>query len=1502
MSWSYRKESALQHVPAPLEGGWLSALLTYLSNLPLLGTLLAILVLLVVGGVVAAAIVLYVLLGPVPIPKELSSALVRSSQIYDANGALVATWHGPIDRLPVPLSQISPNLQHAVVAEEDSRFYTEPALDWRSIVRAAITDLEAGKVLEGGSTLTQQYVKNAYVGNKPTLSRKILEARVALELSKKLTKPQIMDDYLNTVYFGDGAYGAEAAAETYFGEHASQLSVSQAAMLAGIIHSPDVDSPIANPPAANADRLRVLNRMVATGSLTSAEAAAARADAPTLAAPPASNPNEAWFLDALRTSLLARYGSGTLYGDGLQVHTTMDPAMEDAAAASIASALPAPSDPSSALVAIDPATGEVKAIIGGKDYASSQFNVATMGRRQPGSAFKPFVLAAALEQGISPNAVYSGPATLCPKGWGGCVSNFGGESFSAISLLNATVNSVNTVYAQVMLQVGPQNVVKIAHAMGIPGPADLIPPQVGCRPLGSPACETYLPAVPSIALGSAAVTPLEMASAYATLADDGVYHAPTLVSQVTDADGNVLAGGPSPGVQALPPDIAQEETQILTQVIVRGTGTAANIGQPAAGKTGTAQNFDNAWFVGYTGALSTSVWVGDLNSNLPLLNVEGVPQMAGGTIPAKIWSTYMQVALDTTAPALTIATGPASGTLTNQRSLSFTGTATDQTGNVVRIEASIDGAPYATGGVTCTGCGARSVRWTFAPASPLADGTHTISLRAVDIAGHHSTVADRTLTVDTVPPKAAAASATGGAGTVTVSFSKPMLCATLAPADFGVLDGGRSLGVRAVSCAGTAAASALLTLDTAPRGGDQVSVQVFGSSRGGPTDQAGNGIVQPAQATVVAANVAPGVAVTGGMAPGVLTNQAQPAYQGRAADPDGNVSAIQASVDGGGYSSAGMSCGSCVGNGVAPIAAPVTWAWRAPQRLADGSHTLSFRSVDNAGTPSGAVTETVTIDTLPPKLAAVAAQGGNPTVALTFSKPLACASLSPRDFQVLSGGRYATVDGVSCTGGAAMVVSLSLAVPPRGGDSVMVTVLSPYSGGPVDQAGNAVAGQRTLSVTATNQPPAAAVTGGPAAGTPTSDTHPAYRGTALDADGTVAAIQASIDGGPFLSGGFSCSACLPPGSTFPASAIAAPLSWSWRSPETLPDGSHSVNFRSVDNAGAASPPVSETVVIDTVPPRPTGLVATGGDPALHAGFSKPILCSTATPGALTVSLGNQAVPVDAVDCAGTSAVTLTVTLGQVPLGGQVVAVTAGSALTDVAGNRVTPPRVAGTASNRPPVVSLTSGAAGGGPSGMFTSDPRPAFTGAASDPDGVVARVEASIDGAPFSAGAASCTGCDPSGAAAAAGAAAATWTYQAPRLSDGAHSLAFEAIDNAGAASAPVTEVVIVNSAPPALKAVMASGESSVVSVIFTKPVSCSSVVGGEFSVTAGGSPVAVSVVSCSGSTDAVVDLGLASPPPAGATVQVTISRGIIDGAGNRLVLPASASAPATSPPSALP
>jgi penicillin-binding protein 1A len=1477
VSWSYHKDSTWRQVPVPLPGlGPLAGIASFLSNLPLLGTILALIVLVVVGAIVLAAVVLFVVLGPISIPKELPSATAKTTTVYAPDGNVITSWHGAINRLPVTLDRISKYLPQAVVAEEDARYYSNPGIDVRSAIRAAMADLRSGKVVEGGSTITQQYVKVAYVGSKPSLGRKILEARIALEISRHLSKNEVMNRYLNTVYFGNGAYGAQAAALAYFGKDAADLSISQAAMLAGIIHSPDHDSPLTNPAGAEADRLRVVGRMEGLGQISHAEAEQVRADKPTLVAPVPDNPYFAWFLDALRAQMIQRYGAKGVYEGGLQIHTTVDAGMQAGAEATLAAALPNSADPYGALVSVDPATGFVKAVVGGRAYGNEKFNIATMGRRQPGSAFKPFVLATALEHGISPQATYPGPARLCPKGWiPGCVSNFGGESFGYISVTDATVHSVNTVYAQLILQVGPKAVADVAKAMGIPAPGGIVPSQVDCRPRGSDICQTYLPAVPSLALGSAGVTPLEMASAYATLAAGGVYRAPKLASQVVDATGKVLDDGPSAPVQAVPSAVADQVTQILQQVITRGTGAAAAIGQPAAGKTGTATDYRNAWFVGYTPKLATATWVGYRDTNQPLLNVEGVAQMTGGTIPAKIWSSYMKVALDTSPPATSVAAGPADRAATNQKSPSFSGSASDEDGDVTSVEASVDGGPFAATGVTCTGCPARKVTWSYASPAPLADGTHTFAFRSIDTGMHDSPLVTRTVTVDTVPPLPTGVQATGGGTTLTVGFSKPVLCSSLAPANFSISLGNRSGVATGVSCPGTTSPSVGLTLASPPRGGDRVAVTVV-NLRAGPTDQAGNPVADPRTVGSTASNVPPVADVTGGTPDATLTSNAQPGYQGTGRDPDGNVMSVEASVDGGPFSSAGISCQGCYDG--APVGGPASWSWRAPQRLADGTHTIAVRAVDNAAAVSPAVTRTVTVDTVPPRPTGLEAAGGSTTVAVAFSKPLVCSSVAPTHFTATSAGRSLGVTAVSCDGPEAGSLHLTLTSPVRGGDQVDVTVAS-FTGGPVDRAGNNVGDPRAVSGTATNAGPHADLTGGTPDGALTSNAQPAVQGSAVDPDGNVMSVEASVDGSPFSGDGVSCQGC------YRSAQVGGPVTWSWRAVLRLPDGTHTVAVRAVDNAAAVSAPVTRSFNVDTVAPKATGLQVAGASASVTATFSKPLLCSTLNPADFSVQVGNRRALVSALSCREPTADTIGLTLDTPPRGGEQVQVTLGAAATDQAGNQVTGRAVGATASNGAPTLDVTSGRAGPLP----TSDRRPLLQGSASDADGSVARVEASIDGGPFGVGGADCPACSGPGTGTGTGAVGApvSWSYRPRSLADGSHTMVLRSVDNGGATSPEVTRTVIVDASIPVVKAVMAAPGSNVVSVIFNKPVICSSVNVGSVSVTLDGAPATLVVATCLGDSDAVVDLGMSQAPTPGQVVKVSLDRPVMDDAGNRSAAP---------------
>ncbi|MEA2503530.1 MAG: hypothetical protein QOG36_573 [Actinomycetota bacterium] len=587
---------------------------------------------------------------PVPIPTPVVGSATQTGHIFAADGSLLADLHGAINRQSVPLDQMSAPLKQAVLAAEDGGFYRHKALDFGALMRAAVTDLFAGHWVEGGSTITQQYVKLNYLGQQRTFGRKVQEARVAYQMERRLSKDQILELYLNTVYFGRGAYGVQAAALTFYGKNASELDATQSSLLAGLIQSPSAYNPDANPGSAETRRQYVIDRMQALGFLNAQQAIAVRSGKPKLIPPPVPNTiayKYPWFVETVRSYLFQKYGEELVLGGGLNVQTTLDPRQQDLADQTVAKILPNSADPYAATVSVEPQTGYVTSMVAGRDNGTEKFNLATQGRRQPGSAMKPFVLIAALEHGISPLTVYNGPPQICLAGWlPTCqVNTFDNESFGSITLETATIFSVNTVYAQLIMQVGPANVVATANRMGVPGPRWLLPTTAGCRPAGSPGCTAHLNAEPSLALGSNDVSPLEMASAYATLANRGVYHEPKFVSKVTNASGDVLESGPNPARQAVDPNIVTQVNHILNEVVTMGTGTAANIGRPEAGKTGTASDYRNAWFVGYTPELATAVWVGYRDANQPLLNVEGVPKMTGGTIPAKIWATYMKAAL-----------------------------------------------------------------------------------------------------------------------------------------------------------------------------------------------------------------------------------------------------------------------------------------------------------------------------------------------------------------------------------------------------------------------------------------------------------------------------------------------------------------------------------------------------------------------------------------------------------------------------------------------------------------------------------------------------------------------------------------------------------------------------------------------------------------------------------------------------------------------------------------
>jgi penicillin-binding protein 1A len=608
------------------------------------------------AGLVAAGFYMYFikLSPPVSIPEPQLVSEASSSHIYAADGSLIATLRGAHYRVPISIRQMPQHVKDAVVAAEDARFYQHSGVDARAVLRALRADFIAGAAVQGGSTITQQYVKNAYVGKERTWMRKIKEAQIASQLERTNSKQKILERYLNTVYFGRGAYGIEAAAKVYFDKGAKDLTASEAAQLVGLIPAPVRFSPNTQPSRAEDRRLDVISRMEQQGFLSGGEAQQARAERPAFkeAKPSEEVFKYPWFVDAVKRYLFHKYGATTVYNGGLEIHTSLDPRLQDLAEKAVKQALPAPTDPYASLVSLESGTGYVKAMVGGRNFEEEKYNIAIQGRRQPGSSFKPFVLVSALESGMLPGNTFSGPSTICITGWRPkCqVNNFDRAGFGRITLEQATINSVNTVFAQVVMRVGPKEVVATAKRMGVPGPRWL-PRISGCRPTKEITCGTRIDAVPALALGSEEVTPLEMASAFGTLSARGVYREPKVVTKVVNSDGEVLEEGPARGRRALEVEIADNANAIMQKVITSGTGTRANIGRPVAGKTGTAQDFQNAWFVGYTPEVSTAVWVGFKERNRPLTNIRGVGRVTGGSFPAIIWSNYMKAALDSVPPS-----------------------------------------------------------------------------------------------------------------------------------------------------------------------------------------------------------------------------------------------------------------------------------------------------------------------------------------------------------------------------------------------------------------------------------------------------------------------------------------------------------------------------------------------------------------------------------------------------------------------------------------------------------------------------------------------------------------------------------------------------------------------------------------------------------------------------------------------------------------------------------
>jgi penicillin-binding protein 1A len=612
----------------------------------------------VVAVGLGSVIGLYYAFSNVPLPDKVPTS--QAIILLGSNGHQLATLAPEQNRREVPPDKISKQMKAAVLAAEDREFYRHGALSYRGVARAAFANIVQRRVAQGGSTITQQYVKNAYgsVGRERTIFRKLKEAIIAVKLEQKYSKDEILGFYLNTIYFGRGAYGVEAAARTYYPKvgnrretDASNLTPAQAAFLAGVIRSPEFYSKPENARLALARRNVVLRSMVQQGALTPEQGAKAMAvplgitkDKPGVAG--IARSPAPYFFEKVRQQLVDRIGQRAVELGGFKVKTTLDERMQAAAVAAVNRTLPGGKDPQAAVVAIEPKTGAVRAMYGGRNYQKQQFNLATDAMRQAGSTMKPFVLEQWLKDGYSVKSAFKGPSEIIVDGQE--IHNYGDASYGWVDLQQATRASINTVYMQLIEKAGPARVADIARKTGVN------------TVLSSNERRPNLTPNPSLALGSSGVSTLQLASAYGTWANGGVRLEPYLIDEVYDLAGRPIelnAGNsrslgrhqPRP-IRVVDQNVARTINQTLSGVIQRGTGTAARIGRPAAGKTGTTNDYTDARFVGYTPNLVASVWMGYLDERQKLYNVRGIPAVSGGSLPAVIWRDFMKAATAGTAP------------------------------------------------------------------------------------------------------------------------------------------------------------------------------------------------------------------------------------------------------------------------------------------------------------------------------------------------------------------------------------------------------------------------------------------------------------------------------------------------------------------------------------------------------------------------------------------------------------------------------------------------------------------------------------------------------------------------------------------------------------------------------------------------------------------------------------------------------------------------------------
>jgi penicillin-binding protein 1A len=604
---------------------------------------LALGVLVAIGGIAGLSAVGYVVSIAASAPS-LDSLKPRDpggfSVVLDRYGHKLGVIQARDLRKEIPSRQIPHDLKAATVAIEDARFYKHKGVDYVGVIRAALKNFESGKKVQGGSTITMQLIRTLYGSHAQSYKRKIREAKMAEELENEHNKDWILTKYLNTVpygtYGGQTALGVWAAAKTYFNKPPRELTLDQAALLAGLPQAPTEYSPVRDPGAAKARRNEVLDAMVKQGDITAAQGATAKAAPIGLdMSKYFQKRREGYFFDYVKDQLYSAFPVREVRRGGLRVYTTIDPKKQAEARTSIANRL-AGVGPSSAIVTIDPRNGQILTMASSSDYGKSKYNLAAQGHRQPGSSFKTMVLMTALARGVDPDTTYYVSHTLnIDDPTYGHIETHTFENTScgcSMNIHKATIESDNTVFMQMALDLGPDNVRETAYKMGI---------------------TTHLDGYPAESLGglTLGVSPLEMADAYATIASGGVWHKPIAITKIRTANGDVLKGAKLP--KKLRPEaqrrfqdgVTAEATKILEDNIKEGTGTAAATGCPAAGKTGTTSDFTDGWFVGFTPRLSSAVWVGYPDSSVHMYTEYHGGAVSGPTFPAEIWGDYTKQAM-----------------------------------------------------------------------------------------------------------------------------------------------------------------------------------------------------------------------------------------------------------------------------------------------------------------------------------------------------------------------------------------------------------------------------------------------------------------------------------------------------------------------------------------------------------------------------------------------------------------------------------------------------------------------------------------------------------------------------------------------------------------------------------------------------------------------------------------------------------------------------------------